>query len=249
MESLSTTISIERWQSDALEVHLLGLVDFDAALFLQKRLQYEISGRNDLQGCLLVCEHPPLMTLGREGTEADILVEKELLDACEIDVRRINRGGGTVIHAPGQLAVYPVLPLDRLDIGLAEYRHLLRNSITAMCNELQIPVFFDCDEAGMLCRCGEFAQIGVAIKSWTTYHGFFINVTCDLELQQFVQPSSSAKKMTSLSAQLTKPVSMSQVRESIIRNLAHQLKYDNYHLYTSHPLLKRTKKKIVSSLT
>src|SRR5687767_7528881 len=89
--------------SHALEVRLLGLVDFEAALFLQERLVYEIGGRDDTQGHLLICEHPPLITVGREGSRGHILVEPRDLVARQMEVRWLSRGGGCVAHAPGQL--------------------------------------------------------------------------------------------------------------------------------------------------
>ena len=116
-----------KWRTDAaLDVRLLGTVDFESALFLQERLVYDISGRDDLFGGLLLCEHPPLITVGRAGSRAHILVDQKELTASRLDVRWLNRGGGCLVHAPGQLAVYPVVPLDRLGLGVREYRaHLL----------------------------------------------------------------------------------------------------------------------------
>ena len=91
--------------SDALEVHLLGLVESEAARFLQERLVYEISGRNDTLGGLLLCEHPPLVTIGREGNRDQLSVSDADLCARQVDVKWVSRGGGSLVHAPGQLAV------------------------------------------------------------------------------------------------------------------------------------------------
>src|SRR5207237_1247638 len=86
----------------SLEVHLLGLVDFDACLFLQERLVEELSQRDDGHGAVLVCEHPPLITIGREGSQAHILCEPQELVARQLEVRWLNRGGGCLVHVPGQ---------------------------------------------------------------------------------------------------------------------------------------------------
>src|SRR5260370_19186128 len=85
----------------ALEVFLLGTVDFDAALFLQERLMMDVAQRDGGQGALLVCEHPPLITIGREGSQVDIVCEPEELTARQIEVRWLNRGGGCLCHGPG----------------------------------------------------------------------------------------------------------------------------------------------------
>ena len=116
--STDPTIWTERARSsDALQVHMLGTVDFDAAAFLQDRLVFELSGRNDRMGGVLVCEHPPLVTVGREGGREDLPPAIHELVSRGLEVRWVNRGGGVVVHAPGQLAIYPMLPLDRLVIG------------------------------------------------------------------------------------------------------------------------------------
>src|SRR5437016_11172103 len=74
----------------SLEIYLLGLVDFDAALSLQERLVLEIAQHDDGRGALLICEHPPLITIGREGSQADILCESHELVARQIEVRWLN---------------------------------------------------------------------------------------------------------------------------------------------------------------
>src|SRR6266567_9392054 len=93
-----------------LHVYLLGLVEFEAALRLQRLLVYQASGE-PAQAALVLCEHPPLITVGRQGSHAHILYDREELAARRWPVRWVNRGGGCLLHLPGQLAVYPVLPL------------------------------------------------------------------------------------------------------------------------------------------
>ena len=73
MSERSTTSETRAALPSALEVHLLGLVDFDSAVALQERLVFDISGRDDQQGALLLCEHPPLITLGREANSSLVI--------------------------------------------------------------------------------------------------------------------------------------------------------------------------------
>ena len=124
--------------SDALDVYLLGRVDFDAAMFLQERMINEVQQRSDRYGTLLVCEHPPLVSIGRDGTMSDLLAEPEEFTAREIPVRRANRGGGTLVHAPGQIAAYLILPLDRLGIGVAEYQQRLIGALFQTAKEQRV---------------------------------------------------------------------------------------------------------------
>ena len=230
--------------SASLEVHLLGLVDFDSALFLQERLVYEISGRDDTQGGLLLCEHPPMVTIGREGSRAHIQVDYRELAARQMDVRWLNRGGGCLVHAPGQLVAYPILPLDRLGFGLADYRRRLEDAVLDVCRELHVPAWRHEEQPGLWCRLGQFAEVGAAVKLWTSYHGLFLNVNPSLDLMRLVQFNPGGEPVTSLAAQRARLTEMHSVRESLVRNLARRLGYEQFHLYTGHPLLRRTKKKV-----
>src|SRR5436309_14764958 len=108
-----------------LQAYLLGTVEFDAALALQRQLVYHVGGERE-QAALVLCEHPPAITVGREGSRAHILYEPEELISLRWRVRWVNRGGGCLLHLPGQLAIYPILPLDRLGLGLQDYLDRLR---------------------------------------------------------------------------------------------------------------------------
>ncbi len=234
----------QRELSDSLEIHLMGLVDYDSARFLQERLVYEISGRKDTQGGLLICEHPPLISVGREGSRAQILLDNDELASKQLDVKWMNRGGGALVHAPGQLAVYPIIPLNRKGFGLMEYRRRLEMAVVDMAMDLKVPAERFDDRPGVWCRCGQFAQTGISVKNWVSYHGLFINVCPSLDLQRSVQLLGISNRITSLSAQCVKPVEMHSVRSLLISHLADSLAYQDYHLYTGHPLLRRTKRKI-----
>ncbi len=191
-------------------------------------------------GGLLLCEHPPLVTVGRAGSRAHILVDPKELTAARLDVRWLNRGGGCIVHAPGQLAVYPVVPLDRLKLGLVEYRATLVQSVLDVCRELGIPAWPVEQTAGVAGRGGQFAFIGAAVKRWVAYQGLFLNVHPLLRIQRLVSYGPNGQKPTSLEAVRGRMTPMSTVRESLIRNLSRRLGYAEYQIFTGHPLLKRT---------
>lgn len=226
----------------SLEVYLLGMVDFESSLDLQERLVYEISGRDDSQGILLVCEHPPVLTVGREGSRAHIRCEPAQLASRQLDVRWVNRGGGCLVHAPGQLAVYPILPLQRLGFGLAAYREALETAVLDVCAELLVPAFRHEHAAGVFSRSGQFAHLGVAVKSWVSYHGLFVDVCPAMDWIRMVDSTGRGERQTSLAAERVRPTAMHSVRESLIRNLAERCGYGRFHLYTGHPLLRRTRR-------
>lgn len=228
----------------ALEVHLLGLVDFDAAVALQDRLVFEISGRDDTQGALLLCEHPPLITLGREASIAHLRADPAELRSAEIDVRWISRGGGAIPHAPGQLSIYPILPLQRLGLGLCEFRSRLEEALVAACHDLQVPARRRPQAPGVWSRAGRVAWIGAAVKSWTSYLGAYLNVDPDPSFLGLVSSDPGEDRSTSLQAQRLQRISMSKVRESVLRHVATQFGYERHHVYGGHPLLKRRTQKV-----
>jgi lipoyl(octanoyl) transferase len=236
--------SIPNSHDGLLEIHLLGLVDFDSALFLQERLVYEISGRKNLDAGLLICEHPPMITLGRDGSRDQILADPEQLAALRIETRWLNRGGGCVVHGPGQLVAYPILPLDRLGAGLLDYRTRLEQSVIDMADELQVAAHRLPRYPGLWCRTGQFAHLGVAVKSWVSYHGLFIDVAPKMDGLKWVHPQPQSERLTSLSVQCGNLVSMNSVRESLARHLARLMGYARTQTYTGHPLLGRQTRRI-----
>ncbi|QDT37097.1 lipoyl(octanoyl) transferase LipB [Stratiformator vulcanicus] len=227
---------------DSLEVRLLGTVDYDAALFLQERLLFELSGREDRTGGLLMCEHPPMVTIGREGSRAHWNVDEKAFESRLMDVRWVNRGGGCIVHGTGHLAVYPILPLARLEIGIDGFRRKLEQAVIDAAGDLRIPAWPSESGHGISGRLGQFATVGAAVKSWISYHGVFIDVAPPMDLVRLINGAPGEERKTCLSALRHRPVSMHGVREALIRRIAARFGYNHYHVYTGHPLLKRTKK-------
>ncbi len=230
--------------SSTLEVFLLGTVDFASARSLQIRLLDQIATRTDTHGIVLVCEHPPTISIGRAGSFADVLVEREELISRQMDVRWINRGGGAFVHAPGQVAVYPILPLDRLNLGLLEFRDRLEQTLRRAAGDLDVPATRGEAAPGAVCRCGQFAFIGAGVRSWVSHGGMFVNVSIVQEALDLVRWSDSNVRVTTLATQRLRPTAMSTVRESLIRRLAEAFGYDDYQLHTGHPSLRRTTRKV-----
>src|SRR5271155_4731399 len=106
-------------QLPPLEVYMLGLVDFFEVQQLQRRIVYELGEQGG--AALILCEHPPTISVGRSGSRAHIAADDEVLGALGIKGHWVNRGGGCVLHLPGQLSAYFALPLATLDLTLQRY--------------------------------------------------------------------------------------------------------------------------------
>jgi lipoate-protein ligase B len=227
----------------SLEVHLLGLVDFESALLLQERLAFELGDDSSPGGLLLLAEYPPTITLGRDAASSHVLADAETHARREIPLHWIGRGGPAVCHAPGQLAIYPVLPLDRLGIGLAGFRARLESAVINVCHELRVAAKRRADEPGVWTRYGQVAMFGAAVRSWTTMHGLYLNVTIDPQFLKLVA-STPGERSTSLQALRLAPVSMNQVKESVVRHVAAEFGFENISTSAGHPLLVRTIRRI-----
>jgi lipoyl(octanoyl) transferase len=249
-------------QSPALEAFLLGQVDFDRALSLQQRLVTECRDRDDGQIILLLCEHPTIITVGRGGSPGDIAMQSNLVRNRQVEVRWVNRGGGCLVHCPGQLAIYPIVPLQWHGFSVGEFLDRFRAGIIETLDDLNVPSHiapnikprpvvaprdgttgrgFVPSSPGVWGRTGQLVAIGAAVRHWVTYYGAYMNVCPPMGLFRLVQEANLSRfspQMSCLVAERRGPVGMTAVRAALVRRLAECFGCDRYHLYTGHPLLR-----------
>lgn len=220
----------------ALQAYLLGSVEFEDALVWQRRLAYQIAGTPE-QAALLLCEHPPLITVGRHGSRAHILCDAADLRARRWPVRWVNRGGGCVLHLPGQLAIYPVLSLAQFGLGLEHYLDLLRSVLVAALADFTVAGEMRHGASCVSVGDRPVAAGGVAVCNWVTYHGLYLNVSPDLEPFRKVLCGGAA--MTSLERERRGPVRPALVRERVLEHFATQFGFARTSLFSGHPALSR----------
>jgi lipoyl(octanoyl) transferase len=223
----------------AVEAHLLGRVDFGRCLELQERLAGEAAGRTDGRIVLLLCEHPEIITLGRGGSAGDVELDSRPVRTRRLEVRWVKRGGGALVHAPGQLAAYPIVPLRWHGFSVGEYLDLLQNAVVQTIRGLGIPVETRPDRHGVWGRTGQLAVLGVAVRDWVAWHGAYVNVCPPMGLFKLVDADPRGHTpMGCLVAEHRKPVRMTSVRVELIRHLTDALGCTRYHLHTGHPYLR-----------
>ncbi|QGJ69683.1 Octanoate-[acyl-carrier-protein]-protein-N-octano yltransferase [Planctomycetales bacterium 10988] len=221
----------------SLEAFLMGTVDFDACLALQQRLVYELSGRDDGQVALLLCEHPPLITIGRAGSWQHVHLNQRERTSRGLAVRWVNRGGPAILHAPGQLAVYPIFPLDWHEIAIGTFLERFRSGMQEVLSELGIQSTTRPGSFDLFGRTGQLAMTGVAVKNWTTYYGMYLNVRPPSHLLSVVSSDPEENQATStLHRERRLPLSMTRVREAVVRHLATSFGCQRFHVYSGHPL-------------
>ncbi|MEW4566353.1 lipoyl(octanoyl) transferase LipB [Tautonia sp. JC769] len=227
--------------SPPLEVYLLGLIDFDEAQLLQQRLVYDL-GESEAAGALVLCEHPPMISIGRSGSRAHIVADDDELRRLGIEVRWVNRGGGTHLHLPGQLNAYLALDLSRAGLDLRAYVHGLHQALIDLLAEFDLKGTTRSPSPGVFIGNARVASIGVAVKRWIAYHGLTLNVGPFLEPFQILDepgPEGRSLRLTSLEAQRQRPAPMPKVRESLIRHLESTFGMSRHHVYTDHPMVRR----------
>ncbi|HLQ59482.1 MAG TPA: lipoyl(octanoyl) transferase LipB [Gemmatimonadales bacterium] len=159
---------------NTLEVVQAGIVPYDEALAWQRDLAEDrIAGRLQ-HDVLLLLEHPPVVTLGRNSHAA------HLLQPAGIDVFEVERGGDVTFHGPGQLVGYPILDLRAHKQDLHWYLRTLEQALIDALGILNIPAERNPGFTGVWTRGKKIASIGIHVKQWVTWHGFALNVTTDL---------------------------------------------------------------------
>jgi lipoyl(octanoyl) transferase len=161
-------------------------------------------GRKD-HGTLIFVEHPHVYTLGKSGSENNLLLDYIQLQAKDALFYRIDRGGDITYHGPGQIVGYPIFDLERIGISLKEYINRLEEAVILTLADYAIlsgrlpgatGVWIDLNVPG---RTRKICAIGVKASRYVTMHGFAFNVNTNLEYFGYINPCGFTDKgVTSL---------------------------------------------------
>ena len=224
-----------------LEIYLLGLVDFDEVQKLQRRLVYDQGERGGAS--MILCEHPPTVSVGRSGSRAHVRPDYEEMAALGVSIRWVNRGGGCVLHLPGQISGYLILPLRPFGLTLIAYLADLHRALIAVLAEFDLVGTNLDDTSGVYLGNARVATVGVAVNRWIAYHGFTLNVGPQLDpfRQMLEEPGPTGRpiRQTSMEAWRQRITPAAKVRESLIRKIEETFRLERHHLYTQHPSIRR----------
>lgn len=222
-----------------LEIFLLGLIEFEDVLRLQRRLIYDLGERGG--GSLILCEHPPTLSVGRSGSRAHIRPDDEVLRSIGVRVHWVARGGGCLLHLPGQLCGYLSLSLEAMGVG--RYVETLHQMLVDVLADFDLKGRTRPDAPGVFLDKSRVASVGVGVNRWIASHGFTLNVGPYLgpfeDLLEEPGPSGGLLHQTSMESRRQRPASMAKVRESLIRRLEERFGLERHHVYTEHPLIRR----------
>ncbi len=219
----------------------LGRVDYAESLQLQAEMAVLVTeGR--LHNILLLLEHPPVLTLGRNANRANVLASDDLLTRRGISLHHINRGGDVTYHGPGQLVGYPIFDLRTLSnpnggrMGPVDFVRGMEEALIRLCAAYAIPTQRIEGLTGVWCNAGsgstsqgsgnspdrKIAAIGIHVAKGITSHGFALNVTTDLRDFDLIVPCGIPDHaVTSLASEVAHPDQLPTL-ESIAQQAARQ---------------------------
>ena len=218
-------------------LHLIhpGRVDYREALELQQEL-VALRKQQRIGDVLLLLEHPPVLTLGRNAHRTNVLASDEELAQRGIGIHEINRGGDVTYHGPGQIVGYPILDLrgefpgkKGPHLGAVEYVRWLEEALIRTCAEYGVLTGRVPGRTGVWTVAGgsiaakKIVAIGVHISQAVTSHGFAWNVTTDLRDFRLIVPCGiSDRDVTSLEEEIDEPgesmPTMEQAMHAVARN-------------------------------
>src|SRR2546425_12845067 len=212
-----------------ISIAQLGRVDYAASLRVQHRL-VELRKTEVIGDLLLLLEHTPVITLGRNAKAANVLMPAEQLALRGVEVFECDRGGDVTFHGPGQLVGYPILDLrgyatpdgKRKTLGAIDYVRRLEEVLIRTCADFSIPTKRVTGLTGAWTETpteSKIAAIGVHISRFVTSHGFALNVNTDLSYFDLIVPCGiTSKPVTSMQKELGRELDLNTVAESISRN-------------------------------
>src|SRR3984893_9406501 len=198
----------------------LGLVGYSEAWGLQKRV---VTARQAglIDDVLLLCEHPHVITLGRNGKRENLLASEQVLRQKNVEFFASDRGGDITYHGPGQTLGYPILNLGAIRKDVGWYVRMLEESMIRATAKFGIAAERVAGKTGIWVRNAQaqnsveekLGAIGVHISRWVTSHGFAYNVATDLRYFDLIVPCGIAgKRATSLERVLDRAVRTEEVR-------------------------------------
>lgn len=181
-------IAIEEW----------GLIPYHEAWRAQEALR-AARAEHRIPDTFILCEHPPVFTLGRQDCVADFLAPRETIGAAGIEMVQVNRGGRITYHGPGQIVGYFIVDLTERAIGIRDFVHRIESLLIETVANFGVTAQRDAINPGIWVGRNKLGAIGLHVSRGITQHGFALNVNPDLSHYQYIVPCGIADRgVTSL---------------------------------------------------
>lgn len=195
--------------------------------FFNRLLDDKSNGTANGQNVLLLCEHPHVYTLGRNGEVHNLLISEELLKKINATFFKVDRGGDITYHGYGQLVGYPILNLELFNPSLKNYIYTLEQTIINTIAQYGITGERLAGATGVWLesttpRARKIAAIGVKASRYVTMHGFALNVNTDLNYFNYINPCGFIDKgVTSIAKELGHDVDFEELKKVLKNSFEH----------------------------
>jgi lipoyl(octanoyl) transferase len=181
---------------------------------IQQKLQNETTSNY-----LVLCEHPHVFTLGKNGSANNLLIGNLQLRSVHAQYVETNRGGDITYHGPGQIVGYPIFDLANFEMGLKQYIFNMEEAVISTLKRIGIQserldgatgVWLDTAYPD---KCRKICAIGVRSSHFVTMHGFALNVNTDLNYFSYINPCGFVDKgVTSIQKELGSPYPLDEIK-------------------------------------
>jgi lipoyl(octanoyl) transferase len=200
----------------------LGLLGYEQAWAFQKQV-WQMRVDEQIPDTLLLVEHPPVITLGKSGKASNLLLPEAELKRRAVELYRVERGGDVTYHGPGQLVGYPIFRLEGALAGVRKYVERLEASLVHSLKTWGISAAVREKLTGVWVGDRKIAAIGVAVRSFVTFHGFALNVNTDLTPFGYIIPCGIPDKgVTSIAREIGHEIPMPGVKHQVIADLGEE---------------------------
>jgi lipoate-protein ligase B len=205
--------------TDIFNIYDLGLMDYTKALELQNRIVSAKIQNKIKQNVILLLEHPAVFTLGKKGGLKNIKVSTTFLESKNIPIIQTSRGGSITFHGPGQLIVYPIIDLNKVNIGATDFVYYLEEIMIQVSMDFGVKTSRNSKNRGIWAANKKLGSIGLSIEKGISFHGFALNVSLELDPFSWINPCGMEKvSMTSLEKELRKTKHMARIKMTEIKS-------------------------------
>ncbi len=193
-----------------------GLIDYQIAWDKQKQLVIDV--QKGKESTLVFCEHPSVITIGKNGTEENLTQTKDFYQIKGIDVIWNNRGGDVTLHNPKQLVAYPIFNLTNFKQDLHWFLRTLEECVIETISHYGLKgERFEGYTGVWLEQQRKICAMGLHCSRWVTSHGLALNVSNDLSEFEFIIPCGiKEKQVTSISAEIGTYIDVEEVKKQLL---------------------------------
>lgn len=203
-------------QARDYQIYDLAIIDFAEFLIYQKIMLNQMI-KEKLKGALILCQHNPVITVGRSGNKKDLLTSETELKEKGIGVFSVERGGKLTYHGPGQLLLYPILNLSYFKKDIHYFLWWIEELIIHFLKIFSINGERCQGLSGVWVNKDKIASIGIAIRQWFTFHGACLNIGNEsLENFRLIRPCGLDITMTSMEKVINQKIDYAEIKINIL---------------------------------